>query len=392
MRIAFFLGRIHHAHKLLGVASALKQNGAEIDIVVSDNSVNIDPSTEYLHMFGIDTFYHTKDYIDEDSIAAINNATGAGWINDEGVLKYFPPFWILSSYREAMECIVGFEGYLNAQKPDAVFALHENNFWVRILFYLAQKKGITTYSLQEGIILKREEEILKKYSTGTEYTDILFSWSERDKGFYSDTARIVPVGPSHMDQWVGLSRNKEARDNFKTAFRESIGMPGKKLVVFAPPRLDLFAGDFKKTTIALAKLTMNRGMGLIIKLHPFQNGVDTVKEMVEQYGHVKVADDSDSLQFIMTADVLVTQTSTVAIEAAILGVPVVELDMDYIGLDQTINQHGGATLIEGDNINGIMHAMDDDTGKEFVDWYFPLADGKSTERIVDYVMAGLWAK
>lgn len=387
MKVTFFLGRIHHAHKLLDVAASLREEGVDIDFLIADNSINIDPTVKYLPEFGITSFHHVRDYVDKAADATID------WkhFNTE-LFKYFPPFWIISAYAEAAECIVGFQGYLAREKPDAVFALHENNFWVRILFYLAQERGVTTYSLQEGIILEKEEKVLKKYSTGTDYTNVLFSWSGHDKDFYSDPSKIVPVGPSHMGAWITLGKDEARRGDLKTAIRESVGMRDKRLVVFAPPRLDLYAGDFVRAAHAIAKWAMARRIGVVIKLHPFQDSVNEIKNIMSRYTHVKVIDDSNSLPFVLAADVLITQTSTIAVEAAILGVPVVELDMDYIGLDQTINQHGGATLIEGTNIDGILHAMDDDVGKEFVDWYFPLADGKSTERIVDYVMAELWAK
>ena len=65
--------------------------------------------------------------------------------------------------------------------------------------------------------------------------------------------------------------------------------------------------------------------------------------------------------------------------------------MDYIGLDQTVHQHGGATLVEGGNLDVIADVIAVSQG-DFVSEYFPLADGKSTQRIVDYVMTGLWAK
>jgi CDP-glycerol glycerophosphotransferase (TagB/SpsB family) len=299
----------------------------------------------------------------------------------------------MSSYREAVTCLVGFEGYLKDRKPDAVFALHENNFWVRILFYLAQKNSITTYSLQEGIILEREEEILKKYSTGTQYTDVLFSWSKYDKNFYADTSKIVPVGPSHMDGIVVALKQETSRNGLKNELRKQAGMSHKgSVVVFAPPRLDLYAGDFFRAVDSLAKWTMNRNIGLVVKLHPFQGGIEQIKSVLARYAHVLVANDADSLQFIALADVLITQTSTISVEAAILGIPVIELDMDYVGLEQTIHQHGGATLLEGDNLDEILDVMKAEKKTDFVDEFFSLADGQSTKRIVDYVMAGLWVK
>ena len=194
MKISFFLGRIHHAMKLLPIAAALQERTVEIEFIIANNSINIDPTTAYLHQFGINEFHHVNDYIDD--IDKVNTIVDALKI-DSRLFKHIPPFWIMSSVREAAECLVGFNNYLDVSKPDAVFGLHENNFWVKMLFYLAHQKEIRTYSLQEGIILEREERDLKKYSLGTDYTDFLFSWSEYDKQFYSDESKIYPVGPSH---------------------------------------------------------------------------------------------------------------------------------------------------------------------------------------------------
>ena len=81
---------------------------------------------------------------------------------------------------------------------------------------------------------------------------------------------------------------------------------------------------------------MSRNIGVLIKLHPFQAGVDTIRDMLSRYVHVKVVDDSDSLQFVLAADVLITQTSTIAIEAVILGVPVIGLVCASVFLGETL--------------------------------------------------------
>ena len=376
MKITFFLGRIHHALKLLPVASALQERGAEIEILIADNSINIDPTTEYLHQFGVHQFHHANDYADEFEALPVNIP------NFSECISMVPPFWTISSVAEVMRNVAGFGKYLDTHKPNAVFALHENNFFVKTLFYCASARNIRTYSLQEGMILEREESDLGKYSTGTDYTDILFSWSEYDRQFYSDPEKIVPVGPSHLDDWI----NQVALfPDFRSQFKQKLGFAQHgKVIVFAPPRLDLYRGDAIHAFNALADWTQDRGIGLIIKLHPFQGGVDGIKNHLSRYVHVRVDNSSDSIPFVIGADVLVTQTSTIALEALVLGTPVVELDLDYIGLEQALWKHGAATLIEGGDLDRL---FDTKSTTGFVDGRFPLADGLSTKRIVDYVLA-----
>ncbi len=386
MKISFFLGRIHHAQKLLPVAVELQQNGAEIEIVIANNSINIDPTTEYLHTFGVNEFHHVNDYIDNrENIDEIAKSLGV----DRSIFNHVPPFWVMSSIREASECLVGFDGYLDNSKPDAVFGLHENNFWVKILFYLAQQRGIKTYSLQEGIILEREEKDLGKYSIGTDYTDILFSWSEADKEFYSEPDKIVPAGPSHLDDWIDVSHNAMKFNPVALAIKNKLGIDSnKKVIVFAPPRLDLYKGDFQKALDLLIDWTRDRGIILLLSFHPFQGGIEQLKKVSDVYPHVVVRHDINGLEYILIANVLITQTSTIAIESLLLNTPVMEIDVDYFGLEQPLWRHGAANLLEGDDLDKITQVL---RGKKvdpggFILDRFPLADGRSAKRIVEHIL------
>jgi hypothetical protein len=114
-----------------------------------------------------------------------------------------------------------------------------------------------------------------------------------------------------------------------------------------------------------------------------------IEKMLSVYPHVVMRHDTNGLDYIMISDSWITQTSTTALEALILGVPVIELDMDYIGLEQPLWKLDAASLIEGDDLSSIQVK----TGNaKFVRERFPLADGKSTQRIVDFVTGDLWSK
>ncbi len=386
MKISFFLGRIHHAQKLLPVAAAMHQAEIEVEILIANNSVNIDPSTEYLHNFGITQFHHVYDYISgNNDIDTIVDHTEFPY----EMFKHVPPFWAMSSIREVAECLVGFEEYLNVNEPDAVFGLHENNFWVKILFYLARQQGIKTYSLQEGIILEREEHDLKKYSIGTKYTDTLFSWSGYDRRFYSEPDKIIPVGPAHLDEWIKIARHaKKYRDTI-LSIKSKLGIdPHSTVVVFAPPRLDLYRGNFTRVLDLLIDWTRDRGIVLLLSLHPFQGGVEELKNIPNIYPHMLVRHDISGLEYVVIADALITQTSTIAIEALLLGTPVIEIDVDYIGLEQPLWKHDAADLIEGDNLDKISQVVHGDCAnpRKFIEDRFPLADGESAKRIVEEIL------
>ena len=307
------------------------------------------------------------------------------------IFNYIPPFWGVSSLREASESLVGFRNYLDVSNPDAIFGLHENNFWVKIFFFLASEKNIKTYSLQEGIILAREESDMGKYSIGTDYTDTLFSWSSWDTSFYNDPDKILPVGPSHLDEWINTATNAMKFKPVEAGIRQRLGIPKKnKVVVFAPPRLDLYRGDFAKALNKIIEWTRDRGLTLILSFHPFQNGVEEFKKIPESYPHVIVRNDIQGLEYVLVGNVLITQTSTIAVESVLLRTPVIELDMDYVGLEQPLWKQGAADLLEGDNLDKITEVLEGQRAntKEFIIDRFPLADGRATKRIVEHILDG----
>lgn len=387
MKISLFLGRVHHAQKLLPICIDFQERGVDIEFIIANNSINIDPTTEYLHKFGIEVFHHVNDYIGLDISKVDDYVSSADF--DKAIFASVPPFWVLSSLRESAECLVGFDNYLKQSKPDAVFGLHENNFWVKMFFYTAKQHGIRTFSLQEGIILEREEHDLEKYSLGTNYTDILFSWSEHDKQFYSDKDKIIPVGPSHLDNLIVAVNNKRDRDNLRGSLRAKYGIKDNATVVaFMPPRLDLYRGDFNNTLHKLVDWTRDRGMVLLLSLHPFQGGADQLYNTTSIYPHVVVRHDIQGTDYIILSDVVITQTSTIGLEAVLLNTPLIEIDVDYVGLEQPLWKQGAATLLEGDNFNIIRNVLSGNTvdTSSFINDRFILADGQSTRRIAEVVL------
>ena len=211
-----------------------------------------------------------------------------------------------------------------------------------------------------------------------------------DKRFYSEPDKIVPVGPSHLDEMIDVSHNAMKYGPVALAIKNKLGIDaGSKIVVFAPPRLDLYKGDFQKALDMLIDWTRDRGITLLLSFHPFQGGIDQLKKVSNVYPHVVVRHDINGLEYVLIADVLITQTSTIAIESLLLNTPVIETDVDYFGLEQPLWKHGAADLLEGDDLSKISQVLQGNKvdPKEFIRDRFPLADGKSAKRIVEEILS-----
>ena len=112
---------------------------------------------------------------------------------------------------------------------------------------------------------------------------------------------------------------------------------------------------------------------------------------MDKYTHVKLYTNPDGVPCIAGSDVVITQTSTVELEAIALGVPVIEIDTGYNGLEQSLWRHGAATLLEKDEFDKITDVLqgkfDIDALNKFRNDRLRLVDGKSTQRIINYVKA-----
>lgn len=394
MKIVFFIGRHHHALKLSNVMNALRQREHEVVTIVSTNSVNIDPSSEFVWRYD-PNYRHVYDYLDSDSIRHIDMGAGDlfSFFVREELTKSIAPFWTTHSIREANECIVGFANMLNVEKPDAVFVLHSNNFFARILLYLARQHGIRTYATQEGLLRHRDQKTQNKQLSSADYVDRLFTWSDSDRQSYLDAGvesdRIVPVGPFHLDQYVQAKRSDQFVA-YQAGFKHSIGIDhNRSLVSFMPPVASRYEGDFVRALTELSRFCSENNVQLAIRLHPFDYGLlPQIKSLLSPY-HVTFYEQDDSVALVAFSDVIISQQSTTMIEALYLDTKRIEIDLDRIGVLESFAKRKLATLIETNRFERIFDVLktNEDTN-EVIEWKRTngsLVDGQSTMRIVQYM-------
>lgn len=386
MKIIFFVGREHHALKLANLRSLLQERGNEVVNLIANNAINIDPASEFI--WGHGPHKHIYEYLynglGRDVAARVDELMAIAL--DEKLSTYVPPFWSAYSIWEATEFLLLVERMLDKENPDAVVVLHANNFWTRILLYAAQKIGIWTYATQEGLLRHRDQKTQGKQSSAAQYVDRLFTWSPADKQAYTNAGIeekvVTPVGPMHLDALIGIDIAP-----YREGFRASLGLePNKPLVVFAPPAHTHFQGNMQETTLGLASYCLNMGVSLAIRLHPFDSAHDAVRELVKVYPNVVLPDESPEMLMKM-ADLVITQHSTIAVEAAFLGTPVGIIDLDSAGILESPVKDGYGIEISriediGRALNGEIKPFDLD-GWRSVNATF--ADGEATKRAAEVI-------
>jgi hypothetical protein len=254
------------------------------------------------------------------------------------------------------------------------------------LLYTAKQAGIKTYATQEGLLRHRDQKTLNKQSSATTYVDKLFIWSTSDKAAYinagvSDDV-ICPVGAMHLDALATIEKDK-----YREGFRVSNGIyRNLPIVAFCPPNSNLYQGDFVGSLHKIASYCNVNGLYLFVKLHPFDSAKSAVAAILEQYPNAKLFNDKPEMLLLM-ADLVLTQHSTIAVEAAMLKTNVGIVDFDHVGiLESPVTEGYGIEILSIDDIG--LALSGDIAPKDLESWYEAngkFVDGKATERAVEII-------
>ena len=379
-KVAFFFGREHHAQKLLPVINA-GNNIIEPQILISDNATNVDPPIEFLHKYGVtsNVTHHAKDYIS----AAPPSKAVRKFISKVPAdqLSYLPAFWMAFSARELMEVMHGFGGYLYQNRPDAVVVLHPQNFWAQPLTYLAKELKIKTYSLEEGIKLRREEEDLRRYSQSLDYIDTVFSWHKWNNHLYNNEEKVVITGAPHLDYLINM--NDRDRGFLRAHILGSMGLPQlNKTILFAPPRLDLYRGNPIEDLREICKIAVRRGVAVVIKTHPYQGAIEQMEKVANIYPEtVRIYRGDDTPGLISSVDAVISQVSTVTLEALMMGKQGWVLDFARMGAEQDIE--GSLTIESSEDFQEALETLKKDEFPPISAYEY--SDGKASERIINFI-------
>lgn len=351
-KIYAFAGRIHHFHRLTGIGLRLREAGAEFSFLCADNAWNIDPSTEYLIPDNI-PYVHLLDYLlDTREVSKLTKEFLDNTIKNNGeLISRTSPFIMTYSIREAIECVVGFRNFIKVEKPALVMILHENNFWTKLLAYLCREGDIPSIAFQEGLLRHQDQETMRKQSSAAEYVDRLFVWSQSSKQAYQDAGvpaeKIKISGMPHMDHYFKSMKLKDWPD-YRLVTRRHLGFKADcPLITFGLPQVSQFKGNVLRTINMLGEWAVNSQAQLAVKFHPLDSYevVESIeREMLDMSG-VRILQNIDSIMLTLCSDAVVTQHSSFGLEALALDIPVLEVDLENLGILQSYVEEGVAIPI-----------------------------------------------
>ena len=291
--IAIFVGRQHHAQKLLNIGRFLALRGYNVYPITANNAINLDPPQENLG-----EYVHVYEYLTDEDVTKIN----------EFVLKHpigsytTPEFWKGYSLREQMLVYHAFRNLLNSEdRPTAVLILHENNFWTKTLAYLCLTFNVPCFAFQEGLLRYKDQVDMRKQSSACEYSTKLFVWGDDSKRQYIEAGileeEIVTAGATHLI----TQRKREERE--------------QKRVTYFLPLLQHYVGNPEKDINQLSAICRKFGYTFVVRPHPFEKDIEIPFLMDKR---------DDIVDAIMDTDVAIVEHSTTALECLALGTPVIE--------------------------------------------------------------------
>lgn len=348
--VLIFAGRTHHYLKLEPIYNEMKDRGWNARFVIANNAVNIDPAYEFISE---SDYVHMYDYFNDDSMAdmkALRTELMSDF-NQRGWTDNVSPFWGVFSLNEFIEVYISFSNLIKNERPDVVIGLHENNFWVKTISALCAKNGIPHFVFQEGLLRDVDQETFKKQSSACEYSSKIFVWGEYEKEKYIQAGvpenKIVVSGPAHLDKWHRVKANREEHARLLNYFREYYGLDSGLTIMFSPPLLHQYKGDVVMDLAYIASHVKNAQMNVIVKLHPFEGEqtANALKQKLSGYSNVKFYTETDPLPLIVASNIMVTQHSTIGIEALALGVPLIEFNLTDEKIIQSWSDLGLATRI-----------------------------------------------
>jgi UDP-N-acetylglucosamine 2-epimerase len=398
-KVAIFCGREHHWKRLSNIATELSRRGSEIFYYISDNAWNQDPSSVYMVQHN-QPFKHSLDYFDPQVMPTVNKTVQDTLQSlrpttfETDIFSFIAPHIVVFSVREFSEFIISTFKMLTVEKPDVVLILHANNAWCRALAYLCSVLKIKCISFQEGLLRHRDQETQGKQSTAADYSTNLCVWSEGSKKAYIQAGipedKIVVTGMAHLDPFIEKWKSVN-----KQQFIYSFGFdPNRPLITFGMPQLGRFEGDPNMNLNALADWASLNMMQVCIRPHPFEssNTISQLRNGLKQHVTIQVVTAGETTDLLACSDIVLTQHSTVSVEAIAMGTPVAELALDNSFILQSLADQEVAINIKSGELDKLKQMLRGELKVNPVkleSWKAenigPL-DGHSTDRVVELVM------
>lgn len=248
--------------------------------------------------------------------------------------------------------IIAVERFMRRYKINTTLLPQDEFGLQRVLTCVAKKLGVLTIKYQHGV-LNRYPFSMKPICHK------LFAWSDNEKAHYlrlgvaEENIRVIG------NPLMGCLGRENSSVN-PASIRQRIGIPPGSRIVFFPsqPRTGLSSLlDPKYEDYLIAKIIETAGdikeVSFIIKLHPWivaQNQFLQKKRLIESFKkpNVFLVEDIETYEILKISDVVISESSTIGLEAIFLSKPLIAIYLRRILDDyfQPFKDYEGAIVVK----------------------------------------------
>jgi len=344
-----------------------------------------------------------RDYVDVDINKLVNKVEEArmrNW-NDLKGNKSFKqsltyqkvPIWEMveelllfmfgARFVELTEYIEILKRAIDTERPDIIIVWDDRSRFGKTVVATAHLKKTPTLIAQHGIIAGTLDD------SGPTLADRMAVFGQYMKDCMvrggAEPEKIVITGSPMHDRIVKNRFDKEKICN-------QLGInKDKKIVVFTTQP----SGQEMMLRNILKPLKNHPNIQLVIKLHPSENGKMHKRAVKEMNSDAVVIKDVDLYGLLSASDVMLTEFSTTALEAMIIGKPVIIINLDNKPEVIPYVQSGAAlgvykpediiSVIKDALYNEEIRKKLEEKRKKFVYEQAYMVDGKATERVVKLI-------
>jgi len=325
---------------------------------------------------------HIKQFFDTTHPDAVTDEFSPEYLFREILLDNLP--WLCY---KAITDIIFLEKLINTVSPDMMCLMPQDHLFEQIASKLAKKnKNIPTLACSAAWETGTASSFRKHLRT-----DKLATSGEKIRKMYIESGleqeRVVVTGIAHFDDLF----NRDKEHDRQILAKNGID-PDTKIIIYATDNIPI--DESEEMIVGIINAISNiRNVMLVVKVHPRENP-EPIQVIVDRYPNLKIQvfTDIDLYALLGICHLLITKGSTVALEAMMIGKPVVIIDLSGRPVAVPYVKEGAALAVyrEEDIEKAIRKSLYDKDNRsrmklereKFVRNWAHKPDGRTSERIV----------
>jgi len=303
-------------------------------------------------------------------------------------------------FSEAVKYIELSKEAVRVENPDVVVVVDEYGLYGKAAVYAAKLSSKPVAAVQHGIMSTSNVACLhtsEELSNGltplhNPIPDVTLVNGEYYKTFLESfgypKGSVIPTGQPKYDilsKAEKIFSREKTRSEFGIAAEEKMLLLASSTQAFPQQENEIFMRSLFKAAKEIP------GLKIVVKLHPNEYDTSLHKKLAEEAGiDVKIVRDANTFELLYASDAMITVSSTVALEAMILGKPVIIANLTgqpdqvpYVERKAAVGVYKDKDMMP--TIKKVLAGKTKTDEKKFVMDYAFKIDGMAAKRIADVI-------